>query len=169
MNNQQEIWKDIPNYEGIYQVSNLGNVKRLPGKKFNRFAFIELPQQQMCLNLHRCGYYKLSLSKDGIRKVHFVHRLVMQAFCGLSNLQVDHINGIKTDNRLENLRYVSNRENCTHHHIMKKTFKGYSFDKRKNKYFAQIWHNNKHRFLGYFNTPELAKQTYLNYIKENNL
>lgn len=159
-----EIWKDIPNYEGRYQVSNLGNVKSLSRKKFNGYSMIDVKEKILTLNNHRDGYLCINLSANNKRKHFFIHRLVMLAFNGESDLQVDHINGNKKDNTLLNLQYVTNRENCTLHQINKGAFKGFSFDKRRNKYVAQIYHNKKHIFLGYFNNSELAKQAYFKYL-----
>jgi hypothetical protein len=160
----EEIWKDIPNFEGMYQVSNLGMVKSLERTKFNCYSQIKVNERILTCNVHRCGYLWIGLSKDNKRTRFYVHRLVMYVFTGKSDLQVDHINGDKKDNRLINLRYVTNRENCTNYHKNKNTFKGYSYDKRKGKYVAQIYHNKKHKFLGHFNTPEEAKTAYLNFL-----
>lgn len=99
-----EVWKDIPEYEGLYQVSNLGGVKRL---KFDKERVLK-PW------LNKGGYYYLGLCKGGTSKKIFVHRLVMLAFVGESDLQVNHVNGDKTDNRLENLEYCTGSENLQH-------------------------------------------------------
>lgn len=98
-----EIWKDIPNYEGKYQVSNHGNVRSL---KFQKIR-----------NLHpgktKIGYLSVGLCKDGVKQALYVHRLVWEAFNGPipENMQVNHINEDKTDNRLENLNLLSPMEN----------------------------------------------------------
>lgn len=102
-----EIWKDIPNYEGYYQVSSLGRVKSL---NYNRTRKPRVLKQ----GLDGYGYPKSCISKDGKAKNIRVHRLVMLAFKGKSELQVNHINGIKTDNRLENLEYCTQSENINH-------------------------------------------------------
>lgn len=101
---QKEVWKDIPNYEGHYKVSNHGQVKSFKqGKEIN-----------LTLVMGYQGYLKVNLIKDGIKKSKTVHRLVMLAFLGESDLQVNHKNGIKTDNRLENLEYCTASENTMH-------------------------------------------------------
>jgi len=100
----KEIWKDIPNYEGLYQMSNLGRVKSL---KFGKEKIIK-PQE------NSRGYIQVGLCKEGERKFFKVHRLVMLLFVGASDLQVNHINGIKTDNRLENLEYCTGSQNMKH-------------------------------------------------------
>jgi hypothetical protein len=100
----KEIWKDIPNYESEYQVSNLGRVKSL---KFGK-------EKVLNSNLISNGYCNVKLCKDGEKKDHTIHRLIMIAFVGESKLTVNHINGIKTDNRLENLEYCTQSENIQH-------------------------------------------------------
>ena len=103
---EKEIWKDIPNYEGIYQVSNLGQVKSL--KRPHR-----LKEKILKLWVTRNGYYRVELWKQSIKKEYFVHRLVWIAFNGQipENMQVNHINEVKTDNRLKNLNLMTCKEN----------------------------------------------------------
>jgi len=102
-----EIFKDIPRYGGLYQVSNLGRVKSL---KFNK----EKIMKQSFLLKNKNSYLVLNLNKDNKSKSWLVHRLVLLAFKGSSNLDVNHINGIKSDNRLENLEYCTRSENIKH-------------------------------------------------------
>ena len=104
MQNYKEIWKDIPNYEGHYQASNLGRVKSFKLGK----------ERILKPRLDRHGYYHVVFSKSGKVKKNKIHRIVMLAFVGESDLQVNHINGIKTDNRLENLEYCTPSENVRH-------------------------------------------------------
>lgn len=62
------------------------------------------------------GYRYINLSRDGVRYTRSVHRLVVATFLGESDKHVNHINGDKTDNRLENLEYVTASENVQHAH-----------------------------------------------------
>jgi len=104
MQSYKEIWKDVPEYEGLYRVSNLGRVKSL---KWGKERVLK-PKED------RGGYVYVGLYKEGVEKKFSVHRLVMLAFVGESGLQVNHINGLKTDNQLENLEYCTGSENMIH-------------------------------------------------------
>ncbi len=100
----KEDWKKIKNYES-YMVSDLGRIKSLKGKK----EIILTPSD-------RNGYLKVSLSKNSKVKDITIHRLVMETFIpnNENKTQVNHINGIKTDNRLENLEWSNASENALH-------------------------------------------------------
>lgn len=114
---KKEIWKDIPNYEGMYQVSNLGRVKSLNYKRTGK-------ERVLKEKLNKKGYFNVNLYKDGKQKNHKIHRLVMLAFIGDSDLHVNHKNGIKTDNQLENLEYCTHYENMKHAYDMELLVKG---------------------------------------------
>lgn len=112
----QEVWKDIPGYEGLYQVSNLGRVKSLERYVRNRSKKIRKPERILSQSTNNGGYKCVNLCKDGVQQGSFVHRLVAQAF--IKNCedatQVNHINGNKQDNRPENLEWCSPTENMIH-------------------------------------------------------
>lgn len=115
----KEVWKDILGYEGLYQISNLGRIRSLPRKTNNQYCngLIMKPHNSF-------GYLKLQLRKNGKYKWFFIHRLVAQAFLNdySSELQVNHINGIKSDNRICNLEMVTASQNQFHsYHILKNT------------------------------------------------
>ena len=100
-----EIWKDIKGYEGLYQVSKYGKVRSI--KKSNYHIIKE--------NRHKQGYPFVILSNSKY-KYHLVHRLVAEAFIPNpdNKPQVNHINGDKYDNRVENLEWVTMSENMLH-------------------------------------------------------
>ena len=122
MFNIEEIWKDIKGFENYYQVSNLGRVK-------SKFRIIEridgknIRKEEKILNPYtsKKGYLMVDLSVYGkrVRKTIAVHRLVAIAF--ISNIenkpQINHIDGDKTNNRIDNLEWCTNKEN-QHHAII---------------------------------------------------
>lgn len=102
----EEIWKDIKGYEGLYQVSNFGRVKRIVEYK-NRFK--EHNERILKLNKDKDGYCLVHLCKNGIAKCKKVHRLVAEAFIeNPKNYEmINHKNEIKNDNRIENLEWCN--------------------------------------------------------------
>lgn len=114
-----EVWKDIKGYEGLYQVSNLGNVKSLAREKYGNGKSI-LKVQEIILRpgMNDKGYYYVALNKDSKAKSCAVHRLVAETFIERIDGKkfVNHINAIKSDNRVENLEWCTHMENMQHAH-----------------------------------------------------
>ena len=113
---KEEIWKFIPGYEDRYKVSNKGKVLSLihdtNGMKRNIST-----QKILKQTISKCGYKRVCLlDKFGNRKTLLVHRLVLSTFIGYDKdkIHVNHINGDKTDNNLENLEWVTRSENMKH-------------------------------------------------------
>lgn len=116
-NMEKEIWEDIKEYEGLYQCSTYGNVRSLDryilehnGKKQFRKGIPIKPR------LNKNGYLQLALNKNSIRKMKYVHILVAETF--LTNADklktVNHKNGNKLDNNIDNLEWSSYSENNKH-------------------------------------------------------
>jgi 3'-phosphoadenosine 5'-phosphosulfate sulfotransferase len=163
---QKEIFKNIPGYEGLYQVSNLGNVKSL---KYEKEKLLKPCKDTW-------GYYFVNLCKDRKRKGFAVHKLVAMTFLNhIPNghkIVVDHINNIRTDNRLENLQIISARENISKDWKGNTSkYTGVSWHKRENKWKSQIQINGKRKHLGRFTNEFQAHEAYqkaLNEYKLNN-
>ena len=104
-----EIWKDIPGYEGEYQASNKGRIRSLDRYVKHRNGTKFCPGVLLHQHFREDGYYELSLRYDKW----LVHRLVLMAFVSLNpeGMECRHLNGIKTDNRLENLKWGTRLEN----------------------------------------------------------
>lgn len=111
----EEEWRDIKGYEGLYQVSNCGRIKSLSRLIYNvGHGYTKRSSERIKkLGTHTKGYLQVQLCKNGANKTIKVHRLVAQAFIPNPNnfLQVDHIDGDKTNNHVTNLEWVTNTEN----------------------------------------------------------
>lgn len=158
---QEEIWKDIPNYEGIYQVSNLGRVKSFCKKKETiKTNYIDTN-----------GYYVVSICENNKCTPRTIHQLVAMAFLNHTpcryELVVDHINNNPLDNRVENLQIVSNRYNTSKDKKNKTSnYTGVYWDKSRNKWKASITIGRKVKHLGRYSDENEAYLVYQNKLKE---
>ena len=102
----EEIWKDIQGYEELYQISNYGRIKSL---KYNKDNILK-PY------MTSTGYYKIDLRKNNTRKIKPIHKLVAQHFIDNpeNKPEVNHKDGNKLNNRVENLEWVTRSENIKH-------------------------------------------------------
>jgi hypothetical protein len=92
-------FKEIPQFEGIYEASITGQIRSIKSKKYIK-------------GTNKNGYLQIGLYKNGSRKKYYIHRLIAITFLGdFSLLSVHHINGIRNDNRLENLMWMDIEEN----------------------------------------------------------
>lgn len=166
-----EIWKDIEGYEGLYQISNFSNVKSLnryvkhPSGK-ERFIEGKIMKKQ----LYTKGYYRISLCKESNKETCKIHQLVAIAFmnhkkCGYDKV-IDHIDSDTTNNRVDNLRIVSNRFNCSRRKNVTSKYPGVHFNKSKNKWRAYIQIKGKNVYLGYFKDEYKAHLAYEEKLKE---
>lgn len=165
-----EIWKDITGYEGVYQVSNLGNVKSLSREK--QIGKGSYTTTETILKFGRSReYLNVSLYLNGKPKTFKVHQLVAMSFLnhfsdGTQNLVVDHINNNPLDNRLKNLQVITQRQNATKDKINKTSkYTGVCWHKATNKWRAKISKKYKSYWLGVFDTEEEAYEAYNKALK----
>jgi len=168
----KEIFKDIPNYEGQYQVSNLGRVKSMArldplGKKIRSRIL------KPCI--YSSGYLKVALSKVGLPKTYKVSVLVAITFLNHKpnghTIEVSHRDFNKSNDRLDNLQLLTNIKHKYYDRNQSKCsskYVGVSWRKDRNKWRAMLWIDNRHKHIGHFNTEidaYNARQTALNQIK----
>lgn len=124
----EEEWRDIPGYEGLYQVSNFGRVKSLDRLvcvdfgnnshvKNIRYMYYVQPGKIMKLRSNPRGYIVVNLTKDKKQKGYMVHRLVMNSFCPNNNpelTQVNHKDEIKSNNQISNLEWCTPKYNSNY-------------------------------------------------------
>lgn len=119
---QQEIWKDIPDYKGYYQVSNLGRVKGLKYTFWAKKQFRTLPERILKPNKNKNGYFYVVLHKNKKGKTWKVHKLVALAFIPNPENKkcIDHIDTNKENNNVNNLRWCTHKENMSNSITKKK-------------------------------------------------
>ena len=136
----KEIWRDIPGYEKFYQVSDLGKVRSVNRiVKYKDGRIYKYPSKILKTHTDPKGYPQVGFNVNGKKTNHRIHRLVAESFLGKPDeilMSVNHIDGIKTNNHLDNLEWVTYSEN---------TKKGYEtglFDKAITT-AKQRWIGNK--------------------------
>lgn len=155
-----EEWRWIVGYEGMYQISNIGRVKSL---KFGKEKILKN-------RLNSVGYLFISLCKDGKQKQILIHQLVAQAFLNhvidKYTMVVNHIDGNKLNNRIDNLEVVTNRDNCSSSKCFRKNqytftskYDNVCWNKKLNKWQSYILYNNIHYYLGLFKIEEDARDS----------
>lgn len=113
-----ELWKDIPNFEGLYQANTNGEIRSINHIRKNGTSKYEQQGKLLKFNLNPNGYLQVRLSKNGIAKTYRVNRLIALTFIKnpLNKETVNHINGNKLDNRVENLEWATEKEQAIHRH-----------------------------------------------------
>jgi hypothetical protein len=150
-----ETWRPIQKYLGLIEASDCGNIRTVDRYISGRDYVGRILSQR----LHK-GYMRVNINFYGISRSEPVHRLVMLAFVGPSDLTVDHINGVKTDNRLVNLEYVTTEENTRRYKRNRPLPTGVT--KSKNgKFQARICIEGLDYHLGTFESQEKAHSAYL--------
>lgn len=168
-----EIWKDIKGYEGFYQVSNLGQVKSVERTIPHAFSGYMTIKERILKSGDYQGYKTVVLTTKGKMKTKKIHRLVAEAFIeNLTNAEcINHKDRNPSNNNVENLEWVSKRENNCHYTRKGATslYKGVSMCRQTNKYISQIYINGKNKFIGRFKTEIEAHNAYLDAHKKYNL
>lgn len=153
-----EVYKDAVGYEGLYQVSNQGNVRSL---NFNGKKGVV---KNLKITLDKKGYPYVSLNKSGKCCIQKVHKLVAMAFLnhvpnGYKSV-IDHINSNPSDNSVDNLRIVTNRFNVSKDKISETNRTGVFLNKRNGKYYVQILKGSVCFSLGTYTDLDYADKLY---------
>jgi len=113
---KKQIWKAIPGYENLYAVNLKGEVKSLERMVSHRSGLRLVPEKFLSCRADYNGYITVRLSKNGEESTKFLHRILAKTFLPntLNYPQVNHRNGIKSDNRLDNLEWVTASQNTLH-------------------------------------------------------
>lgn len=163
---QKEIWRDVPTWEGYYQVSSRGRVKSISRVVVNVNGLHIVLRGRLMRSNKTSGYLRLILSRRGKTKAYNIHTLVAMAFlghvpCG-RGIVVDHIDGDKSNNNLSNLEVVTNREN-TSRAFFKSKESGLptGVNRSGSRYCSYIEINGLHIYLGMFDTAKEASDKYI--------
>jgi hypothetical protein len=166
--NNLEVFKDILGYEGIYQVSNFGNVKSLAREIDNGSGKFISKEKILKPGKDGGGYYQVVLCKESKAKTMRIHVLVAMAFLshvpdGTRRIVPDHKDGDKSNNTLSNLELITQRQNTERYWLTQKTssqYTGVYWHKSTNKWQAKIYIDGKSRYLGLFNCEIEAHLAY---------
>ena len=167
----EEIFKDIPNYEGLYQVSNLGNVKSLSRHYLKKGKYDSISKEKILKpSKDGSGYYQLKFFKNAKFKTMKIHQLVAMAFLNHKpnghKIVVDHIDNDQLNNKLQNLQLISQRQNCSKDKKSGSShFIGVSWSKKVKKWRSYISINKKLINLGLFSSEIKASEAYQNALK----
>ena len=167
-----EIFKDINNYEGKYQISNFGNVRSLSRLVYRGFGkYHTINEVTLKQSIDTAGYLFVILYKNSKGKTSRIHQLVAEAFLGhvsdKGNLTIDHIDNNKRNNLLSNLQIITHRENCSKDKIgYSSKYVGVHWNKERRKWKATIRVNKKPKHLGTFDCEKKASEAYQRELKK---
>jgi hypothetical protein len=172
----EEIWKDIPGFEGRYQASTFGNIRTLDRVCSNGGnGTYKRKGSLRTLTINNKGYYHITLwdleKRKGINLR--VHTLVAMTFlnytrCGMKEI-IDHIDNNKLNNRVDNLQVTTQRHNSSKDKKNKTSkYTGVSFDKSKRRWVSVIFVQNKAKNMGRFKCEFAAHVAYLKELKRIN-
>ena len=169
-----EQWKDIPDYEGYYQISNLGRVKSLEKTLIIRKRKCVYKPLIKKPHISKRGYWEIGICKNRLGVTKKIHRLIAISFIDnpKNHPQINHIDGNKLNNNISNLEWVNNRENSCHSFKSSNCtskYTGVSYFKRDNKWRSSIQVNGVTIRFGMFKTEEEAYQKRLQYEKEHGI
>jgi len=158
-----EVWKDVPEYKGHYQVSNLGNFRSLNYQNLGKKKILKkTPKGHKTLK--QKIRFNVSLSKNKKQKKMAVSQVVAMAFLKHKpngfKLVVDHIDNNPSNDRLYNLQVITNRQNCSKDRVGKSKYVGVHWNKKDKRWVSQITYGNKTKYLGGFKTEIEAAQAY---------
>lgn len=174
----KEIWKSVSGYEGLYEISSYGRVKSFSRIVSNGNGHRKTNERILKGLFIGAGYYRVCLCNEGVIKSRYIHMLVACTFLnyipGDRKIVIDHINGAKTDNRVENIRIVTNRFNCTlgerkNKNKLTSQYEGVCWDRAANRWRSIMRINGKQKHLGYFKNELDAANAYRNKLKKLSL
>lgn len=168
---EKEVWLPIKGYEGIYEISNLGNVKRLKREVFNGYGYMILHEKILKNSSDGKGYLKISLTKNLTQKTKKIHQLVAISFLNHKpngiNIVVDHIDNNKLNNNVNNLQLITSRLNSSKdkkNYTSKYT--GVFWCKNNHKWVSRIYINGKRKYLGSYKNEIEASNSYQKALKD---
>jgi hypothetical protein len=174
-NLEGEIWKDIPGYEGLYQASNLGRVKSLDNKVLCRGGAYRIKRGKILSPyIHSDNYCFLTLYDNKIQSKRFsIHQLVAIAFLNHKpngfKLVINHKDFDRTNNNVNNLEIVTQRQNTNLKHIPHSSqYTGVSWDNKFKRWKARIYFNKKDKHIGYYKNEYEAHLAYEKVLEEIN-
>ena len=158
-----EVWKDVPGYEGQYQVSNLGHFKSLNYYNKGKIKILKKTPKGHKTSKQKKRFY-VCLSKNKKQKKMGISQIVAMAFLKHKpngfKLVVDHIDNNCSNDRLYNLQVITNRQNCSKDRVGNSKYIGVYWNKKDKRWVSQISYGNKSKYLGSFKNEIEAAQAY---------